>query len=801
MSRTEGENFEKSNQLEEKLISLDKVKVGYEAKICSIDCKNRGLRKRILDMGLTPGVKLTIIKVAPMGDPIEVWVRGYELSLRKDDLSAIKVKQVKKAQKPEYKQKSFSSVEHTSIGEQTPYKSQKVQIPPTTKLRFSLVGNQNSGKTTLFNRLTGSNQRVGNFPGVTVDKTEGQLKKNSRITLVDLPGIYSLSPYSKEEVLTRKFILEEKPDCIINIVDATNIERNLLLTTQLLELEVPMVIALNMMDEVSKNNGSININALQESLGVPVVPISASKNQGIEELVEHAVVVATYKEVPKIYDFCENVSGIDGAVHRCIHSLCHLIQDRSFSHDLPIRFAATHLAEGDLLVKKQMCLTESELSTCEKIISGMEEELSVDREVAITNMRFSFIEKICKECVIKPYENIGHRLSVKLDRILTGKYTALLSFVIIMALIFYLTFGSLGAWLSDLLEGSIDYFTQLVDSFLGWYGLNPIVHSLIIDGIFSGVGSVLSFLPTIVVLFLFLSVLEDSGYMTRVAFFMDKLLRKIGLSGRSFVPMLIGFGCSVPAIMATRTLPSEKDRKLTIFLTPFMSCSAKLPIYALFTAYFFKEYQVVVISGLYLIGILVGISFAYIVKIFFAKGEAVPFVLELPNYRFPTVSNVYKLIYTKSKAFITKAFTIIFYATILIWFLQSFDSRLNFVSDSSQSILAYLGSWMSGIFAPMNMSDWRISTAFLTGFMAKESVVSTLTVLAGGTDAVSGMFSHLTAFCFMVFCLLYTPCVAAISVVKKELGTKFMFLVIGVQCLIAWLVSYLIYCIGSLFVG
>ncbi len=784
-----------------KILTLDKLKVRYQARILSIDCADKSLRKRILDMGLTPGVKLTLVKVAPMGDPIEVWVRGYELSLRREDASSIKVEEIGKASRSKVEVKSFNSSEHTSIGEYSPGKTQKkVKIPSTTKFKFALVGNQNSGKTTLFNRLTGANQHVGNFPGVTVEKTEGTLIQEPKVTLVDLPGIYSLSPYSKEEVLTEKFILEEKPDCIINIVDATNIERNLLLTTQLLELKIPMVIALNMMDEVSKNHGSIDINGLQNALGVPVVPISASKNQGIEELVTHALVVASYKEMPMIQDFCENTPGVAGSVHRCLHSICHLIQDKADEENLPVKFLATKLAEGDPLIVSKLGFIKSQLDTCEKIIAQMEEETGVDREVAITNMRFSFIDKVCSSCVIKPYENRGHRFSLKLDRILTGKYTALLSFSLIMLAIFYLTFGSVGAYLSDLLEGGIDFVTSQLDSFLSWYGLNPIVHSLIIDGVCAGVGSVLSFLPTIVVLFLFLSVLEDSGYMTRVAFFMDSLLRKIGLSGRSFVPMLIGFGCSVPAIMATRTLPSEKDRKLTIFLTPFMSCSAKLPIYALFTACFFSSYQVVVISSMYLIGILVGIVFAYIVKLFFAKGEAVPFVLELPNYRFPTATNVYKLIWTKSKAFITKAFTVIFYATILIWFLQSFDIRLNFVEDSSKSILALMGSWIAPVFSPMGMSDWRISTAFLTGFMAKESVVSTLSVLAGGADSIQTMFSPLAAFCFMVFSLLYTPCVAAISVVKKELGTRFMFLVILVQCLIAWLVSLAVFNIGSLFI-
>ena len=781
-------------------ITLDKIEVGKDAIIDSINCDDRALRHHILDMGLTPGVEVTLIKTAPMGDPLEIRLRGYELTLRKDDASKITVTDVHDAHNCPRKNAVFSDTEHSKIGEEHHYKTRKAnKAQPKTKLLFALAGNQNSGKTTLFNKLTGSHQHVGNFPGVTVDRTDGMLKGVKDVTITDLPGIYSLSPYSSEEIVTRNFILNEKPDGIINIIDATNIERNMFLTMQLIELDVPMVIALNMMDEVNESRGSIDVNGLEAELGVPVIPVSASKNQGIQELVEHALNVAKFEEHPGRLDFCESDDGKEGAVHRCIHSIIHLIEDHAKAARIPVRFAATKLTEGDKLIQQALGLDEQEKNNCEQIIKTMEEERGLDREAALADMRFSFIEKLSQRFVQKPTESAGYKLSKNIDRILTGKFTAIPAFILIMAFIFYITFGHAGIFLSDVMEYGIGWFTGVTDSALSAYGLNKVVHSLIIDGIFAGVGSVLSFLPVIVVLFFFLSILEDTGYMARVAFVMDKLLRKIGLSGRSFVPMLIGFGCSVPAIMATRTLPSERDRKMTIFLTPFMSCSAKLPIYALFTAAFFAKHQVVVILSLYLIGIIVGIIFAYFMKFFVFKGEPVPFVMELPNYRMPSPLNVYRLIYTKSKGFITKAFTIIFWATILVWFLQTFDSRLNLVTDASQSLLAILGNFIVPVFKPLGITDWRVSTAFITGFMAKESVVSTLSVLLGGsTDKLPMLFTNLTAFVFLVFSLLYTPCVATIATVKRELGRFYALLVILVQCSIAWIAAFLVYNAGKL---
>ena len=781
-------------------ITLDKIEVGKDAIIDSINCDDRALRHHILDMGLTPGVEVTLIKTAPMGDPLEIRLRGYELTLRKDDASKITVTDVHDAHNCPRKNAVFSDTEHSKIGEEHHYRTRKAnKAQPKTKLLFALAGNQNSGKTTLFNKLTGSHQHVGNFPGVTVDRTDGMLKGVKDVTITDLPGIYSLSPYSSEEIVTRNFILNEKPDGIINIIDATNIERNMFLTMQLIELDVPMVIALNMMDEVNESGGSIDVNGLEAELGVPVIPVSASKNQGIQELVEHALNVAKYEEHPGRLDFCEADDGKEGAVHRCIHSIIHLIEDHARAARIPVRFAATKLTEGDKLIQQALGLDEQEKNNCEQIIKTMEEERGLDREAALADMRFSFIEKLSQQFVQKPTESAGYKLSKNIDRILTGKYTAIPAFILIMAFIFYITFGHAGIFLSDVMEYGIGWFTGVTDSALSAYGLNRVVHSLIIDGIFAGVGSVLSFLPVIVVLFFFLSILEDTGYMARVAFVMDKLLRKIGLSGRSFVPMLIGFGCSVPAIMATRTLPSERDRKMTIFLTPFMSCSAKLPIYALFTAAFFAKHQVVVILSLYLIGIIAGIIFAYFMKFFVFKGEPVPFVMELPNYRMPSLLNVYRLIYAKSKDFITKAFTIIFWATILVWFLQTFDSRLNLVTDASQSLLAILGNFIVPVFKPLGITDWRVSTAFITGFMAKESVVSTLSVLLGGsTDKLPMLFTNLTAFVFLVFSLLYTPCVATIATVKRELGRFYALLVIIVQCSIAWFAAFLVYNAGKM---
>ena len=781
----------------EQQITLDKLEKGKDAYILSIDCEDKALRKHILDMGLTPGVEVTLIKTAPMGDPLELRVRGYELTLRKGDAAKFKVSFIHDAHEREAKVVEFKDIDHSMIGEEVGYTTIKSGDVVKGDLRLALAGNQNSGKTTLFNQLTGSNRHVGNFPGVTVERTDGIVKGHPDVTLTDLPGIYSLSPYSSEEIVTRNFILHEKPDGIINIIDATNIERNLLLTLQLIELDVPLVIALNMMDEVTESHGSIDVNGLEAALGVPVIPISAAKNEGVEELIEHAVNVARYKEHPGRLDFCNPNIEKEACVHRCIHSIIHLIEDHAQEAEIPVRFAATKVTEGDAPVIEALKLDENEIETCNSIISEMETQRGLDKEAALADMRFTFIEKLCDNFVQKPCETIGYRITTAADKILTGKYTAMFAFLAIMAVIFYLTFGPLGSFLSDLMEMGIDAITTFTDNALTAYGLNPVVHSLIIDGIFAGVGSVLSFLPVIVVLFFFLSILEDSGYMARVAFVMDKLLRKIGLSGRSFVPMLIGFGCSVPAIMATRTLPSERDRKMTILLTPFMSCSAKLPIYALFTAAFFSENQVQVILSLYLIGIMTGIVFAFVMKFFVFKGEPVPFVMELPNYRVPGFKNVHRLIYSKSKDFVTKAFTIIFVATIIIWFLQTFDSRLNLVTDSSQSLLALLGNFFVPVFEPLGISDWRISTAFITGFMAKESVVSTLSVLLGGnTNLLPTLFNHLTAFVFLVFCLLYTPCVAAIATVRRELGRRYAVVVVLLQCAIAWFVAYIVYNLG-----
>lgn len=780
--------------------TLAELPAGKSAVISSIECEDKALRSHIMNMGITPGVRITMVKKAPLGDPLEINVRGYELTLRKNDAAKINITDAGKFCPLPPKSQDFSNIEHSKIGESSTYQNKKDSPDyPERPLRLALVGNQNCGKTTLFNKLTGANQHVGNFPGVTIDRTDGIVKNHPEVTITDLPGIYSLSPYSKEEIVSRNFILNEKPDAIINIVDAGNIERNLFLTMQLIELNVPMVIALNMMDEVNKNGGNVNVNALENVLGVPVIPISAAKNEGVEELIEHAVNVARYKEFPHRLDFCDADSKTEGCLHRCIHSIVHLIEDHAKRANLPPRFAATKLIEGDIPIINALNLDKSEKQTCSRIISDMEKERGLDKEAALADMRFSFIERLCEAFVFRPEETIGHKLTIYADKILTGKYTALFAFIAIMASIFYLTFGSLGLFLSDTTESLIAYVTDKTDEALTAYGLNPVVHSLIIDGVFAGVGSVLSFLPVIVVLFFFLSILEDSGYMARVAFVMDKLLRKIGLSGRSFVPMLIGFGCSVPAIMATRTLPSERDRKMTILLIPFMSCSAKLPIYVLFTAAFFKHNQAEVILCLYLIGIIVGILFAYAIKLFAFKGQPVPFVMELPNYRMPGAVNVYRLIYAKAKGFVTKAFTIIFRAAILIWFLQSFDSRLNLVNNSSESLLAALGNILVPVFEPLGIDDWKISTAFLTGFMAKESVISTLGVLLGGDiEKLPLLFTQLTAFVFLVFSLLYTPCVAAIATVKRELGRNYAILVVFLQCGIAWSVAFLVYQAGLL---
>ena len=779
-----------------KKLTLAKLQKGKDAIITAITCKDRALKQHILNMGLTPGVEVTMIKAAPMGDPIEIKVRGYNLTIRKSDASTILLEDIHDAHNLPRKRMILPDVEHTQKGEKNSYIEGKSKVIKKGNISFALVGNQNSGKTTLFNKLTGSNQHVGNFPGVTVDKTQGPIKGYKDAVITDLPGIYSLSPYTNEEIVSRNFILDEKPDAIINIVDVTNIERSLLLTMQLIELEIPMVIALNMMDELESSNGSVDINGLEETLGVPVVAISAAKNEGINELMEHAINVARYVEKPKILDFCSP----DDSVHKCIHSIMHFIHEDAEINNIPIRFAATKIAEGDNLVEEKFGADKNFLALCEEIIAKMEQETGMDRQEAIAGMRFSFIESLCSAYVIKPEETEGYKISAIVDKVLTGKFFAIPSFLLIMAFIFYLTFGPVGSFLTGIMEIIIDNVTTYTDNALTVYGLNPVVKSLIINGIFAGVGSVLVFLPWIILLFFCLSILEDTGYMARVAFFMDRALRKIGLSGRSFVPMLIGFGCSVPAILATRTLPSERDRKMTILLTPFMSCSAKLPIYALFTAAFFKEHQILVIVGLYLIGVLVGLIVAYIMKIFVFKDKPSPFVLEIPNYRLPNAISVYRLIYLKSKGFVTKAFTVIFFAAIIVWFLQTFDAKLNLVTDSSNSLLAMIGSFVAPVFSPLGLGDWKISTAFITGFMAKENVIGTLGVLGGDIDNISNMFNQLEAFVFLVFCLLYTPCVAAIATVKRELGKLSAFLVILMQCSIAWFVAFIVYNIGLCFI-
>ena len=774
-------------------MTLDRLQPGNDAIIAAVNCDEPSLRKHILDMGLTPGTEVTMIKAAPLGDPLELQLRGYELTLRKADAAKVTLSDIHPAHEQPGSQPRRSVVPHPGVGESVTYRGSKSRevIPSGKPLHFALAGNQNCGKTTLFNQLTGSNQHVGNFPGVTVDRKDGVIRGHSEATVTDLPGIYSLSPYTSEEIVTREFLLKEHPDGIINILDATNIERNLYLTIQLIELNIPMVLALNMMDEVRVNGGTIQINDLEQALGIPVVPISAAKNEGIDELIDHCLHVARYGEVPERMDFCD-ANAFGGAVHRCIHAVIHLIEDHAKREGIPVRFAATKLIEGDPLILAALHLDQNEVEALEHIISQMEEERGLDRMAALADMRFQFITALCEETVVHPKESKERIRSRKMDQILTGKFTAIPAFIGIMALVFYLTFGLIGSWLSDLMELGIGYLTDLCDRGLSIYGINPVVHSLIIDGIFAGVGSVLSFLPIIVVLFFFLSILEDSGYMARVAFVMDKLLRKIGLSGRSFVPMLIGFGCSVPAIMATRTLPSDRDRKMTILLTPFMSCSAKLPIYALFTAAFFPNQGALVMIGLYFTGILVGVLYALLLKKTCFQGEPVPFVMELPNYRMPGAKNVLQLIGEKAKDFATKAFTVIFLASVIIWFLQTFDTRLNLVTDSADSLLAMVGSWIAPIFSPLGLGDWRISTALITGFTAKESVVSTLTVLLGGsTAALSTLFTPGSAATFLVFSLLYTPCVAAIASVKRELGGKWALIVVISQCAVAWLVAFL----------
>ncbi|AFL98776.1 ferrous iron transporter FeoB [Desulfitobacterium dehalogenans ATCC 51507] len=778
-------------------MKLNELGTGQSASIVSVGGKG-ALRQHFLDMGVIPGAIVTMVKLAPLGDPMEVRIHGYELTLRLADAEEIEILAVDEVEKLSERTKKREQVKHPGLGETGIFhtKADGNPLPDSELLTFALAGNQNSGKTTLFNQLTGSNQRVGNFPGVTVDRKDGVIRGHSNTLVTDLPGIYSMSPYSNEELVTRQFLLQDKPKGIINIVDATNIERNLYLTMQLMELNIPMVLALNMMDEVRENGGSIHINEMENRLGIPVVPIVASKNEGIQELVDHAIHVAKNQERPGRMDFCDPEHD-NGAVHRCLHAIIHLIEDHAQQAQIPLRFAASKVAEGDEEILKALDLNQNELELLDHIIQQMEEERGLDHGAAIADMRFKFIKEICDATVVKPKESKEYARSVAIDNVLTGKFTAIPAFVGIMSLVFWLTFGVIGTWLADILDMGITWLSGVVDLGLTAYGINPVVHSLIIDGIFAGVGSVLSFLPIIVTLFFFLSILEDSGYMARVAFVMDKLLRKIGLSGRSIVPMLIGFGCSVPGVMASRTLPSERDRKMTILLTPFMSCSAKLPIYALFTAAFFPRYGALVMIGLYFTGIVVGILFALLLKGTMFKGEPVPFVMELPNYRMPGFKNVGQLLWDKAKDFITRAFTVIFVATIIIWFLQYFDPRLNVVSDSQDSLLALVSGMIAPIFVPLGFGDWRISTALITGFMAKESVVSTLTVLLGGSAAsLSSMFTPFSAIVFLVFTLLYTPCVAAIASVKRELGGKWAVGVVVIQCVIAWVVALLVNLFG-----
>lgn len=780
-------------------MNLAEIKEGESAILTEIGGAG-ALRQHFLDMGLIPGTRVTYVKAAPMGDPIEYRIWDYELTLRLSEAEQIQITDVQTLADEGEKQqntakKKAAGSRHPGLGEMGIYhvKQRGEKIGKDELLTFGLAGNQNCGKTTLFNQLTGSNQHVGNFPGVTVDRKDGPIRNQDHTLVTDLPGIYSMSPYTSEEIVSREFFLNDRPRGIINIVDATNIERNLYLTLQLIELDIPMVLALNMMDEVRENGGTIDINLLEDTLGIPVVPISAAKNEGIDELVEHAVHVARYRERPGRMDFCDAEGQDGGAMHRCIHSIMHLIEDHAHKYKIPTRFAASKLVEGDKLVEEALHLDQNEREMIEHIISQMETESGMDRQAALANMRFTFIHKVCDATVVRPHESKEHIRSQKMDHILTGKYTAIPVFAAIMILIFYLTFGLIGKWLSDLLNLGIDAFTGWVDSLLTLAHVNEVVHSLVIDGIFTGVGSVLGFLPMIVTLFFFLSLLEDSGYMARVAFVMDKLLRKIGLSGRSFVPMIIGFGCSVPAIMATRTLPSERDRKLTVLLTPFMSCSAKMQIYAFFAAAFFPGKSALVMTILYFTGVVVGIGFAWILDHTAFRGEPVPFVMELPNYRFPSAKSVGRLIWDKAKDFLTRAFTIIFLATIIIWFLQSFDTHLNIVTDSKDSILALVGSLLAPLFAPLGFGNWEISTALITGFMAKESVVSTLTILS----AVN-ILTPFTAAVFLVFTLLYTPCVAAIASVKRELGGKWAVGVAITQCVIAWLVAFLVRIVGLL---
>ena len=777
-------------------MTLKDLEIGKSAVIKTVGGKG-ALRQHFLDMGMIPGAEVTVVKFAPMGDPMELQVHGYELTLRLAEAEQIEIEQIPRRSNSHKRIEALSGAAHPGLGEEGKYHSKKDEhpLPEDTMLTYALVGNQNCGKTTLFNQLTGSNQHVGNFPGVTVDRKTGTIKGHPNTEITDLPGIYSMSPYSSEEIVSRNFVLESKPKAIINIVDATNIERNLYLTMQLLEMDIPMVVALNMMDEVVGNQGSIDVNMMEALLGVPVIPISAAKNEGVDELVKHALHIAKYQERPLRQDFCDK-NDHEGSVHRCIHAVMHLIEDHAAQTDIPARFAATKAIEGDPLVLEKLKLDTNESEMLEHIVQQMETERQVDRSAAIADMRFDFIERLCEQTVVKPKESKERIRSEKIDRILTGKYTAIPCFIGIMVLVFYLTFNVIGAWLQSLLEMGIDKVSELADATLTAAHVNSAMHSLVIDGIFTGVGSVLSFLPIIVTLFFFLSLMEDSGYIARVAFVMDKLLRKIGLSGRSIVPMLIGFGCTVPAVMATRTLTSERDRKMTILLTPFMSCTSMLPIYSFFVSSFFPKKGGLIMAGLYLLGILVGILVAFLYNGTLFKGDPVPFVMELPNYRLPGAKNVTQLLWEKAKDFLQRAFSVILLATMVVWFLQSFDLHLNLVKDSSDSILALVAGCLAPVFKPLGLGDWRICTALISGFMAKESVVSTLEVLFAGS--ITSVLTPLAAASLLAFSLLYTPCVAAIASVKRELGGRWAAFVVLWQCAIAWIVAWIVHLIGGI---
>ena len=776
-------------------MTLRDLEVGKSAVILKVGGQG-ALRQHFLDMGMIPGAEVTVVKLAPMGDPLELQIHGYELTLRLAEAQQIEIEPISKRSRSHERINRTQNLAHPGLGEEGKYHSkvEEKPLPVGTTLTYALVGNQNCGKTTLFNQLTGSKQHVGNFPGVTVDRKDGVIRGYPNTKVTDLPGIYSMSPFSNEEIVSRNFVLNEKPKAIINIVDATNIERNLYLTMQLLEMDVPMVVALNMMDEVIGNQGAIDVNAMEAMLGVPVIPISASKNEGVDELIRHAVHIAKYQECCSKQDFCDK-NDHNGAVHRCIHAVVHLIEDHAARSGIPVRFAATKAIEGDPLILEQLELDDNELELLEHIVKQMEAERGLDRSAAIADMRFNFIENLCEQTVVKPKESKERLRSEKIDRILTGKYTAIPCFIGIMLLVFYLTFNVIGAWLQSLLELGIDKLAEVTDAALTAVNVNSALHSLIIDGIFSGVGSVLSFLPIIVTLFFFLSLMEDSGYIARVAFVMDKLLRKIGLSGKSIVPMLIGFGCTVPAVMSTRTLTSERDRKMTILLTPFMSCSAKLPIYAFFVSVFFPKQGALVMAGLYILGILLGVLAAFIYKGVLFKGEPVPFVMELPNYRLPGIKNVAQLLWEKAKDFLQKAFSVILIATIVVWFLQSFDTHFNPAVNSADSILAKISGLLSPVFAPLGFGDWRICTALICGIMAKESVVSTMEVLF--TGSIASVLSPLAAASMLVFSLLYSPCVAAIASIRRELGVKWAGGVVIWQCVVAWVAAFLVHLIGT----